>query len=288
MRIANYVIIIILAFLAGISGAYVWTSSHGQQVEPRETAFDRVMRTQTLRCGYAVWSPVLTKDANTGKIGGIAYDIIEALGKKLNLKIDWAEEASWGSIVEGLATNRYDAICVNIMSNSARVRAMDFTTPVLFGVEYMLVRDDDRRFAHNNDLNSPNYTTAFLEGEAASFVAQQKYPQANFKSLPQGADYAVTFLELETKKVDAAIMELSTFREYEKSNPGKLKILDKLDPVLIARAGYGVPKGDIKLKTIMDVALEELEDDGTIDRAIRDHAAAGSFLTPIKPYQISN
>jgi polar amino acid transport system substrate-binding protein len=261
----------------------------GVQQAKKETTFERVMRTHTLRCGYAVWSPVLYKDMKTGKIRGIAPDIVEAMGKKLDLKIDWAEEATWGTLVEGLTTGRYDATCVVLAQLSARAKVIGFSAPVLFASEYMIVRNNDTRFKKNIDLNNPSYGLVVLEGEAAALVARQKYPQAAIRQMPQNIDYTLVFQEVETKKADAAIMELAAFKEYEKNNPGKLRILDRNDPVLVMQMGFGLPQGDVALKNIIDTAIGELMMDGTVEAAIRAHSPSpDAFFTPARPYQLPN
>ena len=48
----------------------------------QETAFDRIMRTNVLRCGYAVATPWMMVDPNTNKPYGVNYDVTDALAPK--------------------------------------------------------------------------------------------------------------------------------------------------------------------------------------------------------------
>ncbi len=43
------------------------------------------MRTQTIRCGYGMWSPVLYRDMKTNALNGFAYDLVNEIGHRLNL-----------------------------------------------------------------------------------------------------------------------------------------------------------------------------------------------------------
>lgn len=54
----------------------VWSAVGGANggKAPKETAFERIMRTGTMRCGYVVWAPYLSVDPKTGQMGGVAYD----------------------------------------------------------------------------------------------------------------------------------------------------------------------------------------------------------------------
>jgi ABC-type amino acid transport substrate-binding protein len=67
--------------------------------EGKESAFDRILRTQTIRCGYVVYPPSIIKDPNTGRLSGIFYDITEKMGERLNLKIEWTEEVVFPTMI---------------------------------------------------------------------------------------------------------------------------------------------------------------------------------------------
>src|ERR1700722_14536248 len=76
--------------------------------------YDHILQSGTLRCGYVVYAPAVFKDPATDKMTGIMVDIVEEAGKRLNLKIDWAEEVNYTNMIEELKTGRVDAICTNV------------------------------------------------------------------------------------------------------------------------------------------------------------------------------
>ena len=261
----------------------------GNDVAPKqETAFERVMRTRTIRCGYAIWSPVLFKDMKTGEMHGITHDIMEEVGKKLDLRIDWAEEGGWGTIVEGLATRRYDAICNGMGVIGTRASAISFSTPIVYAPAYLVVRADETRIQKTEDVNNPAYNVAVLEGEAFSYLAPKKFPKAQIKTLPQNTDFSLVFQEVETGKADVTGVAYSDFIGYDKANSGKLKIVDPSNPPLVYAMAFGLPQGDVAFKTMIDAVLGELAADGAIERAIHAYSASPQeFLLPLKPYAIS-
>src|SRR3989338_9283695 len=111
-----------------------------------ESLADKVINSGEIRIGYIVYPPLLSKDQATGKLSGISYDIVEAVAKNLNLKTNWVEEVGWGSMIEGLKTNRYDMIGTQVWPNSARARQAIFSiAPMKSGV-YPYVRNGDSRF----------------------------------------------------------------------------------------------------------------------------------------------
>src|SRR4051812_48435106 len=98
---------IVIAALVSF-GTYKLTSDHDHAIR-KETAYERILRTGTLRCGYGIWPPVmLMKDANTGKISGVLVDITKEMAKALNLKVEWIEETGWAEWAEALKAHRFD------------------------------------------------------------------------------------------------------------------------------------------------------------------------------------
>jgi polar amino acid transport system substrate-binding protein len=279
------IVALIVAMLALL---IVGTRPAGREMEnsavKSETAFERVMRTRTLRCGYALWSPVIYKDLKTGEIKGISRDIMDELGKKLDLRIEWTDEAVWGTIVEGLATKRYDMICNGLGVMATRARVINFSAPLFYTPIYLVVRADENRILKTEDVDNPAVNIAILDGDGFAVLAPRRFPKAVIKSLPQNSDWSAIFQEVETKKADVAGVDSSAFIEYLKTNPGKLKILDKSNPLFLFPVAFGLPQGDVALKTMIDAALSELFFDGTIAAALRTHASPEEFLMPVKPY----
>src|SRR5580704_1928032 len=116
-----------------------------------ETTYQRVLRTGEIRCAYEPYAPALSKDPNTGQLSGIFYDVVEEIGRRLNLKINWVEEVGYGVIPEGFVTDRYDAFCNTVFPTAERSRGGAFTIPIFYSSVDVFVRADDHRF--DNDLS---------------------------------------------------------------------------------------------------------------------------------------
>src|ERR1700733_5938912 len=115
-KVAILALIIALAALALV----VLRPAGNNAVEKKETAFERVMRTRTIRCAYADYPPPTIIDPNTKKLSGFVYDIIEEAGRRLNLQIDWVEEVGYGNINAGFETGRYDVFCSPVWPSAPR------------------------------------------------------------------------------------------------------------------------------------------------------------------------
>src|ERR1700722_20209029 len=90
---------IVVVVLVGLAVAWIFYGENKKHFDTidakpvvKESAYDRVMRTQTIRCGYVLRTPLLVKDPNTAQLSGLFYEYVENLGKALHLKIEWSEE----------------------------------------------------------------------------------------------------------------------------------------------------------------------------------------------------
>lgn len=101
MRISHLVLVVFLSCVSAfVTVKFLNRNSAGAQ----ETAFERVVRTNTLRCGYYVFPPITSRDVKTQKLSGLSIDMMERIGQSSGLKIEWAEEVDFGTWPQGLRT----------------------------------------------------------------------------------------------------------------------------------------------------------------------------------------
>src|SRR4051794_11647658 len=58
----------------------------------QDRAYKRVMDTKTLRVAYISYPPSFIKDANTGAYSGIMHEVLHEMARRMDLKVDYAEE----------------------------------------------------------------------------------------------------------------------------------------------------------------------------------------------------
>ena len=46
----------------------------------KQSAYDRVMAAETIRCGYGTWAPWIYQDLKTGQLQGLNVEIMKAVG----------------------------------------------------------------------------------------------------------------------------------------------------------------------------------------------------------------
>lgn len=287
MKAAHTILVtVITAVIAVMTTLWIAPRGTGSAPPPRETAYERVLRTGEIRCGYGVFPPYLSKDAKTGAFGGIWYDLTEEVGKQLGLKIVWAEEVGTGDTGAALNYNRIDMYCAGLWPASSRVRAMNFLHPASFDPMLVYVRVDDHRF--DNDLsrvNSPDVAISAMDGEGASLIAVEDFPKAKIVSVPQLSSYADMFNNVAMRKADIVVAAPPGAADYIKNNPGKLRPLsDK--PLRVFPVSLAVKYGENELRDMLNQAQDNVLYNGTMDKILaRYEINKGDFWRVSKPYR---
>jgi ABC-type amino acid transport substrate-binding protein len=252
--------------------------------DKNESIYDRVMRTGTLRCGYFAENPFTIIDPNTNEKTGIAVEIAQAVTSQLGLKLEWAEEVNFATLVTDLDNGRYDAICASVF-NIPRGGRTDYTTPYIYVPTYGYVRPVETRFDTTLDaVNNKDVTVAILDGEGSSTIASRFYPLAKHYSLPQASEISQMLLAVADKKADIGFALPSVFEQFNKSNPNKLRPAST-KPLYVFSVSFAVRPGEQELKNMLDIMLKQMIVSGEVDRIVDKYETKpGTFLRVKKPY----
>lgn len=268
----NLVLSVLLTLLT-FSSAFA-----GEKV--KESTYDRVMRTGTIRCGYVLRPPMMSKDLTTGALSGVGYDLIEDAANRLSLKVDWAEEDGFGTIVESIKSGRVDMGCGIFWANAARSVHIAFTNPIYFETAYVYKRSDDKRtFTTFEEMNDPRYSFSSIDGGTLTLIKKKHFPQATEKTLPELSPLSDTLEDMRTGKVDFVIQPQITAIDYLRARPGSiLPVIDR--PIAYYPTVMFLPAKEIQLRTMIDQAFQEIGFDGTLESILDSHG--------IKPYVLRN
>jgi polar amino acid transport system substrate-binding protein len=242
------------------------TSTH------HESAYDRVIRTSVLRCAYGVWEPAVMHDPNTGEFSGLIYDLMQEVGKSLNIKVEYTLDTPWESIATELHTGKADAHCAGIFATPARGRMMAFSTPLFFSPTVAFARSDDTRFDKDLSLiNDPKITVALSDDDITTEIYAHDFPLAQKYNLPQFAPPEELFLAIMTKKADVTFNGPTRLKTFNQSYPNSIKIIPTPRPLRIFPNTIAVDIGEEKLLHMINTAIDQLHDSGTIDKLIAQY-----------------
>jgi len=249
-----------------------------QTSSQQQSAFDRVISSHTLRCAYASYDPFIIIDANGG-IKGIFHDVVEEAAKRLNLKVVWTEEVGYGNINTGFMTNRYDAFCAGLWPAGSRASSTLFSRAVVWDPVSVWVRGNDTRFdGHMEALNDPAYKIADTDGDATVSMADALFPKAGRVTMSQNQTIGEEIAQVTTGKADAMFRDYLAADRFMQTSPGSLKDLSPGKPPLTYALTIGVNQHEVALRDMLDVVLNDMDRDGTIERIVKNYLSDKSNL----------
>jgi ABC-type amino acid transport substrate-binding protein len=251
--------------------------------------YDKVVGSSVIRCGYITYPPGCIKDANTGRLSGIFVEALEKAGENLGLKVEWVEEVGWGSMIEGLETNRYDLIGSPVWSNSSRGKLVGFTTPLFYSGIGVYIKKDDNRFTGDlQAMNSEKVKVSTIDGEMSDIIARTQFPKASRVSLAQLADNSQMFLDLVQGRSDVVFAEPYIAEQYLKNNANVIKNIAADKPIRLFGNCMMFRRGQVEFKSMLDTALSELINNGYIDQLLDKYSPGpNTFYRVAYPYNQS-
>ena len=236
---------------------------------PKEPAYERVMRTNTLRCGYGFWEPGFSKDLQSGKLTGIFYDYLEAIVRHTGLKIEWTEEIGWGDFPAALNSGRIDAMCFGAWPKATTAREVLFTEPTYYLPINAYVRDGDGRFDHSiANINNPGVKISVMDSELSSEIARAQFPQAQTVAVSQLSPAGTLLLTVATGKADITFTDAWTGAAFMTHNPGQLKVVPLDKPLRLFGHTIPVAKGETSLVSLLNAATDEIMSSGEFDSIV--------------------
>ncbi|MBI1274318.1 MAG: transporter substrate-binding domain-containing protein [Alphaproteobacteria bacterium] len=247
-----------------------------------DSRMETILARGSLRCAYVVYPPFITKNTASGKISGFAVDLAESIGAKLNLKIDWVEEVGWATMIEGIRTGRYDAVCTNIWQNANRAKFVSFTEPFGWSTVHAWVKRDRADLASRADIERAGTRIMAQEGTSEERMARTQFTGAKITTLPELASYTDLFMNLTSGKVDTVFVESAVAQQFMANNPGSIRAATAGAPLMTFANVLLLPQGEPALKMALDTALQEIVNGGELSLLMKKHKLGG-FFEPARP-----
>ncbi len=248
------------------------TLSFPAYAKEKESAFERIVRTGVIRCGYYVFPPITYRDPNGGALSGLTVDTMNYIAERASLKVEWTEEVTFGNWVPALQAGRVDVICTPMWPELPMAKAASFSEPMFFAGIYPVVRADDTRFGKDvkrERFNQPDVTFASQEGNITALLTKAVFPKAKHYVLPPDADTTMIVTSVVSKKADAQLADYNAINQWNDHNESKIKIIDSIDPIKVQQFPFSVARGETELLEFLNLAVREMNYSGEIDRILR-------------------
>jgi polar amino acid transport system substrate-binding protein len=202
-------------------------------------------------------------DTATGEAVGYDYDLFDEACRRLNCQPQYVE-TSWDAIVAVMAgqaqADTFDIAADGITITEERAQHVDFSRPYISLVQVLLVRADENRFTDVNGLVAdPNLLVGAQPGTTNYYLAEEYVGESRIRAYDS---FGLFVQALINGDVDAAFMDDVAGQGYVGANPGALKIIG--GPLSSEELGFVFPKGSELVEPI-DAALDQMEEDGTLD-----------------------
>jgi len=280
----------LVSMLCGLllfSVCFVSCNKNAQNNDSNNKVYDRILKSGEIKVAYISYPPGFIKDPNTGKFSGLMHDVFSEVAKNLDLKIVYQEEVTWATLVETVESEKADIIISPIWPTAQRGKYADFTIPIYLGSLKAYCRIDDNRFDGNvNRINSSDITISTIDGEISTNVAVEDFPKAKITGLPNTTDISQMLLNVKDKKADVAFVEPFVAGSFMLANPNIIKEVEGIRPLRIYPNEMMIKKGEYKLQSMINIAIQELLNSGYVDKVIAKYEPfKGAFYPTALPYR---
>ena len=122
-----------------------------------------------------------------------------------------------------------------------------------------------------------------------SIIAELDFPNAKVKSEPQLTGVSQTLLNIKEGKVDITFVEPAVALEFAEKNPNSIQEVKGVEPLRVFPNSMLLPKGATELISTLNIAIQELQNNGFIDKVIAKYEKyPNSYYKVQIPYKSDN
>ncbi len=174
---------------------------------------DKIVSEKKLKIGVAPWKNMYMWDSKTNRYEGVIADEVRNFEKETGITVE-VNKTTWGGMIAGLQTGKWDAIMNGLGASVKRSTAVAFTEPYGYYCEVALIRADDtvNSFA---DIDQPGNVIACVAGTSGHELWLSKAKKAKVASF---SDAGSAMLEVMQGRSKAFMSDLlvNSFRAKER------------------------------------------------------------------------
>ena len=208
--------------------------------------------------------PPYEMTTDTGDFEGIDIEVAGAIAEKLGLELQ-VDDMDFDAALLAAQNGKSDMVMAGVTVTDERLKVMDFSDTYAEGIQSIIVPEDSD-IATADDLSGKAIGTQ--RGTTGYLYCTDDFGEENVIAYDDGL---TAVQALNNGQVDAVVIDNAPAQEFVAANPG-LKILD----TAYAQEDYaiGVAKGNTQLLDAINGALEELQDDGTLQAIVNKYITA--------------
>ncbi len=270
--------------LAGLCGALAVTFTLGHStpaVAQQESVLQKVQRTKVIHAAYIPYPPFVIINPSTKEVSGYFIELMNEIVSRMGqgIKIEY-EEASWGTMVVGVQSGKFDVVVSGIFSTIPRAMQVTFSRPVMLVGLSAVARSDDNRFKTAEDLKADGLNVAVTAGEVGHTYAQQYLPKAKLIVMDT-PDITRPMLEVLSKRADVGIADSLSVYNFVSAHKDQVKNVFADKPLYLYGTGLMLPR-DLQWKDFIDQSISFLDYSGVLDRLEQKYKHGASEWVSLK------
>lgn len=188
---------------------------------------------------------------------GFGVEMVNALGKKMGLKVEWSPALKFDTLVPMIAQGgKYDIACASISITDERKQQVNFSTPYLdsnLGIGALKTG-----VQNIEELDQPGKKIAVQSGSTGEAWANENLKNAEVVIMD---DNVATFAAVQAGQVDAIGIDLPVLQWSVKNSYKDMQVIKEIPTG--EQYGLAISKNNPALAQAIDKALAEIKQDGT-------------------------
>ncbi len=221
----------------------------------------KVRKQGVLRVGYSQTLPWFQKDAKTGQLDGIYWEVCERLAKELEVKPQY-QEVSWANSTVGLRKGDFDIFGSSLFYTTPRALVASFVGPMWRKGRLVVTHKEwAERFRGPDDFNRADVTFSLIGGTSEEDWVKKTFPKAQI--LASTGQIAVALEPVRTKRAQLfAAGDLDALL-YAKRNSWA-HVINPDKPIGMTPNTWAIRYGDPEWKDFLDFWGEHLLTSGAM------------------------
>ncbi len=195
------------------------------------------------------------------QIIGFEYDLAEALAAKLGVKVQMVQN-QWDQLIPGLERGNFDIVLNGLEVTEENQQRIVMTQPYYVYAQQIVTRKGTRDVTSMEDLKRK--TVGVLSASAALRLIA-KIEGVDMRVYPGNVE---ALRDLKAYRIEAAVMDLPIAVYYAKPDPALEFAGTSFAPGYYA---IGVRKKDATLLAALNQAIQQLAQDGTLEKIYRKY-----------------
>lgn len=278
-----FVILMISIIMSGV----LLASGCQKKSAAAESLFDKTARTKEINCGYIIEAPYCFQDTTDNALAGIFVDVMEEIGNKLQMKINWQEEVSERMVLAYLDSLRFDVLGSGIEDSPENSQKVLLTKPIFYHSVHIWVRTGETRITSPADINSPEIRISCKEGTIFEQIANASFPDAQKIIVSQLDPSYINYRNVVQDSADVFLAGIGDVDEYLAVYPGTLQEVVFETPLKGLGESFAMKAGETQFKELLDKAIDELTASGYLENIVTQYASIpGQFIPVTAPANI--